>query len=190
MIESFPLCWPDNWNRTPRWKRAPSRFRLTMDQARQDLKYEIDMLGGERLIISTNMPLRRDGEFHAGARNPEDPGVAVYFIYKKKQMCFACDQHPYVRENLNAIAKTINALRGIERWGASDMLERAFTGFAALPKAAWQSILELGPNPSRQDIEANFRRLAMQHHPDRGGDNGRMAELNRAREEALREAKE
>jgi len=187
MIESFPLCWPANWKRTPWHQQSSSRFRLTLDQARKDLQYEVDMLGASRLIISTNMPLRRDGEFYASAKNPDDPGVAVYFIYKKKQMCFACDLHPLIRENLNAIAKTINALRGIERWGASDMMERAFTGFAALPAASWHTTLELDSNATREQVEAAFRRLAMLHHPDRGGDTARMAEINRARADALKE---
>ena len=187
MIESFPLCWPANWKRTPAHLRQPSRFRLSLDDVRKNLHYEIDMLGAVRLIISTNMPLRRDGEFYAGAKPPDDPGVAVYFIYKKKEMCFASDLHPMVRENLNAIAKTINALRGIERWGASDMMERAFTGFAALPAASWHTTLELDRNATREQVEAAFRRLAMLHHPDRGGDTARMAEINKAREEALKE---
>jgi hypothetical protein len=115
MIESYPLCWPEGWKRRPPARQRRSQFKLTLDAARQDLKYEVAMLGGEGLVISTNMPLRKDGEFYASAREPSDPGVAIYFTYKKKPMCFACDGYPTMRENTNAIAKTINALRGIER---------------------------------------------------------------------------
>ncbi len=46
-------------------------------------------------------------------------------------------------DNIQAIRKTIEAMRGLERWGVSDMLQRTFSGFKALPdqtgigKEAW-----------------------------------------------------
>ena len=89
-------------------------------------------MGGSGVILSTNIPLRNDGLPYANSREPNDPGVAVYFQHKKREMCFACDAFKTVRENAYSIGKTIEALRGIERWGASDMMERAFRGFAAL----------------------------------------------------------
>lgn len=46
----------------------------------------------------------------------------------------ACDLFNEVRLNMHAIALTVEAMRQIERCGASSMLERAFRGFmAALP---------------------------------------------------------
>ena len=37
------------------------------------------------------------------------------------------------------------------------------------------------------EIATKDKRLAAQHHPDRGGDPAAMAELNQARDEALKE---
>lgn len=48
----------------------------------------------------------------------------------------ACDQFVEVRLNLCAIMLSIRALRQLERCGTSQLLERAFKGFAALPEAA------------------------------------------------------
>lgn len=141
------------------------------------------MLGGSKVVISTNVPTRNDGLFYASAREPEDPGVAVYFDYQKKPMCFACDQYQTVRENIQAVAMTINALRGIERWGASDMLERAFRGFAALPAASWRSVLRVGPAASLAEAEAAFRVLVHEGHSDHGG-NADMDLLVQARDQA------
>ncbi len=46
----------------------------------------------------------------------------------------ACDLFNEVRLNMHAIGLTVEAMRQIERCGASSMLERAFRGFmAALP---------------------------------------------------------
>jgi hypothetical protein len=50
------------------------------------------------------------------------------------QYVLACDLFNEVRLNMHAIALTVEAMRQIERCGASSMLERAFRGFmAALP---------------------------------------------------------
>lgn len=40
---------------------------------------------------------------------------------------------------------------------------------------------------ARAAIKARFRELASKHHPDVGGDHGRMAEISAARDRALQE---
>ncbi|MDY6936891.1 MAG: hypothetical protein SWY16_04420 [Cyanobacteriota bacterium] len=37
-----------------------------------------------------------------------------------------------------------------------------------------------------EDVKKHFRKLAMQHHPDHGGDVDTMAEINRQYQEALK----
>jgi hypothetical protein len=41
-----------------------------------------------------------------------------------------------IRDNLQAVAKTIEALRGIDRWGTREMVDAAFQAFAAIPASA------------------------------------------------------
>jgi hypothetical protein len=158
MIDAYPLCWPNGWPRAA--DRERGTFIGTPDMVRKELIAEVDRMIGARpgyayresRIISTNVPLRRDGEPMAGRNEPLDPGVAVYFQRKGKQVCFACDKYDRVWKNMRAIAKTIEAMRGIERWGSSDMLDRAFTGFAALPEPGkvkpWSEVFDLQA-PSR-----------------------------------------
>lgn len=71
---------------------------------------------------------------------------------------------------------------------ASDMLERAFTGFTALPSAGdsehWSDVLGLPAAAGRDEIEAAYRRLRSQHHPDRGGDAEQFHRITKAYEEA------
>jgi hypothetical protein len=186
MLENFPLYWPEGWKRTPQHRRIRSAFRKTTGEIRKFLLHEILLLGGSKVLVSTNIPTRNDGLFYASAREPEDPGVAVYFDYQKRPMCFACDQYETVRENLQAVAMTINALRGIERWGASDMLERAFRGFSALPAAGWRSILNVGPEATLEQAESAFRARVHEGHSDHGGDQD-MHVLIQARNEARKE---
>lgn len=90
--------------------------------ARDELVWEIERLGGRATIISSNIPLRQDGLPYASAKEPDEPGVAVYFSYRDAPRCFACDQWDRVRDNLQATRKTIEALRGIARWGSGDMI--------------------------------------------------------------------
>jgi len=199
--EAYPLYWPEGRKRTDSWRRERAKFDVTFARARDNIVAEIGRLAGRypdpQLVISTNIALRRDGLPLASQRQPDDPGVAVYFTYKKRQMSFACDRWQKIEHNMQAIAKTIEALRGIARWGTGDMLEAAFTGFTALPpppaaapapagQKHWRQVFGTGVS-TREQLQEVYRRLASAHHPDRGGDAALMAELNRAKAEALRE---
>lgn len=184
-IESYPLAWPLGRPRTEPHRRTWSKFKALFGKARGRCLGEIRTLGGRQAIISSNLPLRIDGLPYANAKADNgDSGVAVYFTYKGKQMCFACDRWAKVEDNMHAIALTIGALRGVARWGTGDMMEAAFTGFAALPAPGqttargWPQILEIGPDATLDKAKENYRRLSMVRHPDRGGTEEAMSELN------------
>lgn len=188
MVEAYPLYWPEGWKRTPSWNRVHSRFKTGFAVSRDFLIAEVKRLGGTQIVLSTNVRLRGDGLPYASEREPEDAGAAIYFSYKKQSMCFACDRYKTVKENLTAIGKTIEALRGMERWGASDMMERAFSGFKALTTGKdWWDVLQVRRDATKDVIEANFRRLLRDRHPDAGGSHEAMTELNVARQQALQE---
>ena len=190
-VEAFPLCWPHGWQRNV--VRDPSRFKVTFGRARDELMREIARMNGRNPILSTNIPIRKDGLPYSGYAQPKDPAAAVYFTYKGKPMCFACDRWNKIEDNIWSICKTIEALRGIDRWGASDMLDRAFTGFAALPSPAneWWQVLGLPakPNPTPTEyksVKEIRNRLAMKYHPDSGETKSpeMMAKINQAWEQA------
>jgi hypothetical protein len=181
----FPLAWPIGRPRAS--SRDRSQFKTTLGRAIADVSGEVRRLGGSALVISSNLELRRDGLPYADSRVPTDPAVAVYFTLKKKPMCFACDRWNRVEENMRAIALTIGALRGIERWGSGSMLEQAFSGFAALPapEQPWQ-VLGVKHDANPGDIERAYRGLAARFHPDKpDGDAEKMARINRARDQLL-----
>ncbi len=186
-IEAYPLQWPLG---RPRTRLAmPSRFEQTSGRAISFTLDQIRILGGRNAVISSNIQLRQDGLPYANRRAPDDAGVAVYFVYKNRQMCFACDKWRDVYDNIYAIGKTIEALRGIERWGTGDMVEQAFTGFVALPapKSPYE-VLGIRPGASEEEIDSAYRRKAMSAHPDRGGNASLMAELTEARNKLKEQA--
>lgn len=199
MFDAYPLQWPDARPRTAAYSRETGKFDVTFARARDNIVREVTLLCGGRfardpqIVISTNVALRRDGLPLANQRQPDDVGVAVYFVYKTRQMSFACDRWRKIEHNMQAIAKTIEALRGISRWGTGDMLEAAFTGFAALaaPGAAktWREVLGVAAYERDIDaVRAAFRRQAAEHHPDRqGGSLEKMAAVNAAWQQAKAE---
>lgn len=191
-ISAYPLNWPQGWKRVTCRKRGKFNCN-TLERATSELLHELHLMGvGDwNVIISTNVPLRRDGLPYSGMANPVDSGAAVYFKYKEKNMVFACDTYVNVIDNVWAIRHTIEALRGIQRWGASDMMERSFTGFEALPPARgknWWEILEVPRQADLAFIKDAYKKKAIEFHPDKtGGSHDMMAEVNRAWSEAEKE---
>lgn len=143
------------------------------------------------ILISTNLQLTTYGLPRSNQRNPEDTGVAIYWQRHGKPQCMAIDQYDRVADNLAAIAASLAGLRAVERHGGAQVMERAFIGFAQLPESTgkhWREVLNIVvEEPTVRLVEHQFRELAAARHPDKGGSHAGMAELNAAREAALRE---
>lgn len=188
MIEAYPLCWPVGQPRTKFPERA--RFKNSFAVAHNSVISEIRRLGGINIIISTNIPLKKDGFPYATYKNPSDQGVAVYFMHDGEQVVFACDKWKGLSDNIQAIAKSIEAIRGLDRWGVSEMLKRAFTGFKALPnptiKKTWYEILEIDGHASLTEITEAWKKKIKEVHPDVGGTHEKFIEVQNAFEEAKR----
>jgi len=186
MTEAYPLQWPEGKPRSKYHKSAafsPKSFGM----ARDFLLLELSRLKAKNVVISSNIPLRQDGLPYAKFAIPADKGVAVYFEYEGQQMAFSCDQWDKIEHNIYAIGKTIEAIRGIERWGSGDMMRAAFQGFTALPAPMttpvyrqWWEVLEIDRGEHPDTVKARYRTLARRYHPDNGGDADKMAQINEA----------
>jgi len=192
-IDAFPLRWPVGWTRTHRDDRRASIYQVSFARARDEVLRSVRLLGGVDVVISSDIALRRDGLPYANQGEPTDPGIAVYWTQHNQPRVMACDCWRTVRDNLRAVGLTIDALRAIDRSGATQLLERAFTGFAALPESttvvrSWRDVLHLNGQPiTQRDVLEAFKRRLPLCHPDSGGSHDLMVELNRARDEGLRE---
>lgn len=210
MSESaYPLSWPAGWKRTTASERKRARFnsqrdsrlkqQLTVAQALRRLQEALGRMGVSdwNTIISTNVELRRDGLPYSGQKEPQDPGAAVYWRDSSQdgwpRRCMAIDLYDRVADNLAAIAATLEYLRGIERHGGAAILDRAFTGFTALEHSpgrqqrTWRDVLGVEPGDQLSEVKAKYRRLACVMHPDKGGSDEAMAELNEAMAQAVKE---
>ncbi len=209
-VTAYPLSWPVGHPRTQSYAREEARFNykgaqgykknLTVPMAMSRLQEEVERLRPEpkQVVLSTNVALRLDGNPRGGLSEPDDPGACLYFVLGTVPHAMPCDKWSRVADNIAAIAKHIEAIRGQERWGVASV-EQMFTGFAQLPprsaeaaiipETPWFEVLGVLPNAPLEVCESVYRTLAKSLHPDSGGSDALMARLNRAIETA-REQKE
>jgi hypothetical protein len=202
---SYPLQWPASRPRRKSVLRRDGRFKrdtgkqawrdfrpISIAEAMERLQMELERIGARYPVVSSNLVRRLDGLPRSGQAEPDDPGIAVYFLLAGKPHCMPCDTYKRVADNIAAIAAHIEATRAIERHGVASVAEM-FAGFEALPSPddvrPWRQVFELHREPkvTLAMVEERYRALARERHPDSGGSDSMMAELNRARAEARKE---
>ncbi|EUB97229.1 heat shock protein DnaJ domain protein [Rhizobium sp. CF080] len=186
---AYPLTWPHNIPRTK--NKTASKFKTGLPGALKNVRSSLHLFAAdsgrkvENITISSNVTLGED--------RPSDTGVAVWFTWDGMSVCIAVDRYPKVEDNVQAIYHIIDGRRTELRHGGLHIVRATFTGLLALPaptKKNWREVLGLeGSNgvPSADAIEQAYKELARKAHPDAGGSAEAMAELNVARDEALKE---
>lgn len=176
------LCWPTEIKqRAPHIDRHPFKD-PHVDVEEREIGYEMARWGAREFIISRNR-LR----IYAG-----DPAVALWWLDKNDILhVLACDRYSSMGENMHAIRLTLEAMRGLERWGAMTQ-EQAAEGTRLLmiedrSKPRWWDILGVERSWPLGAIEAVWKTKAEKAHPDRGGDTAQLAALNAAMDTARRE---
>jgi hypothetical protein len=215
---AFPLTWPISQARTKSINRIPTApftvgenydakvshwengqhserivkkhrsKEVSVALARERLEGQLDKLGADHPVLSTNIELTLSGIPKSGRRDPDDPGAAVWFTLQGKRLVFACDKWVRCADNIAALAAHIRAIRSVENYGVGT-LEQAFRGYQALPAPnadkPWRQVLT--DCNTLEAAEARYRERAHIHHPDKGGNPIQMAELNVAIRAARKE---
>lgn len=165
--------------------------KITLPTARERLDDQLERLGAQNALLSTNLQLTTYGLPRADRAAPTDVGVAVYFQLKNKDRVLACDRWMTVAENIAAIANHIDAIRRVERYGVGT-LDQAFAGYDALPapgadnRPHWRKVFEIdepSPHVTPAMVQIRYRAKARQV----GGNEAALLQLNLAREDALKE---
>lgn len=178
-----------------------STFKAGWDTTLDELQHEADMLDdGEysvNILIEVDVTEREitvHDRLHAQAR-PATPRVAVSFDSRHGPLRYECGTFDTWRDNVRGIAKGLQALRGVERWGMGGRGEQ-YTGWKAigsgiampaamtLDEAAHMLARESGcREPERlaaailvqpAQRESAYRDAAKRHHPDIVGGDGEM----------------
>lgn len=188
----------------PQSQRQSTRFSSKWGETEHLLLEEVDRLEGRDLVIEVDIreqDLRLDGTIRANAREAATPAVVVAFESRRHgPMLYRCDtffapysgQGPDWQHNVRAIAKTLEALRAVDRYGATETGQQ-YTGFKALPSGGTPM-----PAPVRMNsttaaellrsyaevgtpLETAWKRAIRATHPDTGG---RRADFDRVQEAA------
>jgi hypothetical protein len=112
---------------------------------------------------------------------PGETAVTVRYMQAGHEVVLSMDTQAWPAGNLRALYLCIEAMRMLEVRGMADTVRSAYKQLEA-PAAArdpWE-VFGLRPGASRDQIEGMFRILAKTAHPDQGGSDAAMAELNAA----------
>lgn len=184
--EKFPLAWPQGYPVTE--YREPSKFKCTFAEARDGIFNELNRLGADEFFISCNIERNKKGELVGGRLIYDNPGVAVYFKFNGEQKVIACDKWKYIHENLRAVEKSLDSIRGLDRWGCTNIISQAVSGMKALPQnagasnMAWWQVLGVQQTTPESEIEFAYRQLIKKYHPDKRytGDNDKFIRVQEA----------
>lgn len=186
-------------------QRQQSRFDSTWSSTVALLSREIDQLGGRDVVLEVDVPergIRNDGMLRADAKVAEPAVVVAFETRQHGPMLYRCDRYAVGsgtwargdswQHNVRAIALTLEALRAVDRYGATETGQQ-YAGFKALPGGqpivpeaptvtkdeAWSilgsfastNIADLRDTASLDEIRGLHRKARSFAHPDRhGGD--------------------
>lgn len=182
-ISAHPLCWPPTIPRAKR--REPGAFKTSLAGALKNVHDSLRRFGADSgqpikdLVLSSNCSL--------GVERPTDPGVAAWFTWDGEQRCIPVDRYATPAANLQAIHHIVEARRVELRHGTLALVRASFHGLKALPApkgSDWWTVLGCEPTATLEQAREAYRKVASTAHPDRGGSDERMADVNRAWEQA------
>lgn len=127
----------DSWpgKRRTAAERMHSRFKAKYSDTDDLLNRELGAIGATDVVMHLDVrerDIRRDGELRANAR-PDSPAVLLAFNHPKLgALAYPCDTYHDHKDNIRAIAKALEALRMVDRYGVTRNGEQ-YAGWRKLP---------------------------------------------------------
>lgn len=132
----LPRVWPGK-QRPPGFRRDKGPFKVTTwSRVEYFLMNELSKLGAKDVTLAIDLPnpahWNMQGAPRADAR-AQSPAVIVAFTRKDGvRLTFPCDTYADWQTNVYAIAKSLEALRAVDRYGVTQG-DQQYVGFKALP---------------------------------------------------------
>jgi hypothetical protein len=130
-ITPLPVVWPG-----PKVSPRRSPFKTQWMRTLGMLGREIKHLGGTHVELAVDVrsdrDIRQDGQLRADA-SPKNRIIVSFRLPNGKRLQFPCGTFTFWQDNVYAIAKALEALRMVERYGVSSTSQ--YEGFKALPAA-------------------------------------------------------
>ncbi|MDB2246564.1 J domain-containing protein [Halorubrum ezzemoulense] len=194
------LDWPAGFERTPtsERKRYPGGFEVSRSVAFDSIVEELDKMDAVNAEVETAAPhTAKHPHRPYKDRDPDDPGVVVYFDRDGQRFAVPCDRWDNLRDNARAIAKYLDAKRAIERYGVATVETEMST--QALPSGDDEIVVAGGETKAPHEVlgiqedapdgvvEAAARARKAETHPDTGGDRAEFERVKDAEEAMLDE---
>lgn len=191
-------AWPRDRRRQQR-SRFDAPWSVTIEQLEREIGHLIR--GPREYVLEVDVAesdIRLDGRLRASAR-PGYPGIIVSFESKHGPLRYIVDEFNDWQDNVRALAKGLEALRMVDRYGITSDGEQ-YTGFNALPAgrpmgaamtvddaarllASYSAGIlpaEIIGNPA--SLSLAFRHASRATHPDTGGDPDEFRRVAEARD--------
>lgn len=140
---------------------------------------------GKRITFSfeINVPISR--QFSRNLMPSERAASLSIDFSDGRKIVWGSDSQETPADNARLLCIALERLRLLDKAGLTDMMRTALMQLAA-PMEAY-AVLGVKPTASKDEIQKAYLRLAQERHPDKeGGSDEAMAELNTARDEALK----
>jgi hypothetical protein len=204
-------AWPGKMTRDAERQFSPFRRSSMSNGYRRDevplgdtlqlLERELKALGCRDEAVLQVAVRERDIRLDGGIRDdakPDHPGVILNFKSRHGELSYACDTFRTWTANLRAIAKGLEALRLVDRYGVGNGAQ--YTGYRALgagtpmPAAqvsvadaaqliastAWPES-EIDPQEVIDNLDLAYKEAAKRLHPDAGGTDAEFQRLQEAK---------
>ncbi len=188
-IPPYPLQWPEMM---PRHKgpRETGAFKTTLPAALDNAEKSIARFSADvGNAISKNDIVFSSNVGGLGRGQPDDPGVALWFMWDGFLRCVAVDRYSKVEANLQAIHHIIEADRTKIRHGSLAIVKAQYSGLIGIPHMPgpthWE-ILGIKETTVKEVITAAYRQKAKELQ-EVGAPEARLVELNLARDKAMKE---
>ena len=180
----------DVWPGKPTMSRKKAPFKQHATRMWDLLDRELANVRAKDVVLSgyfRPQDFKRDGGVFAHAR-PTSPGIVLEFTRGADRLRFMADLYLVWLDNVDAIARTLEKLRAVERYGV--MSGSQYQGYKAIPAStsattsthvdaalvrSWANVEHNAP--ITVDVVRSARRNA---HPDAGGSHAGFIAINDA----------
>lgn len=162
-------------------------YRLNSDKTWHQTEQELGQcFRAWRVARWTVEPNTTPGRVNARGHTRAENAVTVRYWKGDREIVLSLDTQDTPAKNLRALYLCIDSMRLMDVRGVGEVARAAYMQLAG-PKAERDpfEVLGLRPGASKDEIDAMYRVKAKSAHPDTGGSDEAMAELNAAREKAL-----
>lgn len=153
------------------------------------LEKELGYLDASNVILQMFVEpghIRVDGWIKQNAR-PYEPGIILSFDSKHGHLSYPCDTFTSWHGNIRAVAKGLEDLRRLDRYGITSHGEQ-YTGWLQItaasggqtPQAVLAGLTGFSEDGVLKAPKMAFRAAAKAHHPDFGGDAETMKQITEA----------